>query len=973
MRIIDWVVGKLEPLGELPRVLLRDPHQLLAERDTALHEFAVGRGFTVITAATNLVFRELYQNALADPGTSKLLVVDRAPAARRLAHSHNQAPAPFYPDLLAATPPEARIELDVRQLLCEQTGDPGWPVDANERRYARLIVRHLDGVLRAHKNLRTADPNRFTDSDFQRIVAFAALGAPESAFKTLGAADYWKIGLEGHDALAELNDLAPEVTSTIKKDLLKAPAPYRWLAQHDPDTVTQALLLSAILAQHFPQQWHARLATINPSLAQLGEIPTHVLEEAAPKLVALNRDQARYDLDHVESDLDRDTLQALLIDQLRLTTAPAFAEIIERERYSTLIRDLALFAALDNLLGQPDAAAQQRMRAALAGDADAAKDAIVNRRPSKAWDNLKEAYECASTLQDLRDALDEAVREAAVKPREEQSFAYFWNWWNEKRLNQIEVTVSRLKRILESAELLPRHAASLPTQFSKMLSGMRQRIAHIYDEVYRQLDVLNERFQAVVSQQFPAWVAGSDDVVLTSQFIGRALKPNWDPQTEKAAVFVFDGMRYDIWDTLLRPLLEDRMEIVENAMASSLLPSETHISRWALAAGTTPNQFYPRRAENVHLKDALARELNYAGPVQTFEAQGAGIGETVRYRAGNLEYYIFEFFDKEMHKITMKSLPGGRKEPSRPLAMVYAQLQNFLETEVMAIMRDLAPGTKVFITSDHGFGPIRDQALWFQNIDLNASDDCKYRVCWLRVPFNQAGIPPDKRPHMIAFTPDQLGMPKRETYEDRLSGTKQTKEFKAIVFPRVGYAFSRAGSKFSPSGYSHGGISLQELMIPMVTLRVRSQDESLLSPGKISGPTQPVEGETMVFRMPVHLARRTTLWGEDGEVKLTAEASYRRDPDRSPPLPPQTYYVAAEGAEVIFRIPADRDDATEAEIREGSMKRTLTISVSYPEGRRVTRKAQTFDFTVQLNTERVARRVPPSLGSIMGMMPKNVG
>jgi hypothetical protein len=55
------------------------------------------------------------------------------------------------------------------------------------------------------------------------------------------------------------------------------------------------------------------------------------------------------------------------------------------------------------------------------------------------------------------------------------------------------------------------------------------------------------------------------------------------------------------------------------------------------------------------------------------------------------------------------------------------------------------------------------------------------------------------------------------------------------------------------------------------------------------------------------------------------------------------------------------------------MERTLTISVAYREGRRTTRKAQTHAFTVQLNTERVARRVPANLGNILGLMPKNAG
>jgi predicted AlkP superfamily pyrophosphatase or phosphodiesterase len=49
-------------------------------------------------------------------------------------------------------------------------------------------------------------------------------------------------------------------------------------------------------------------------------------------------------------------------------------------------------------------------------------------------------------------------------------------------------------------------------------------------------------------------------------------------QTEKAVVFVFDGMRYDIWDEFLKPMLESHMKLLHNFPAISILPSETHVS-----------------------------------------------------------------------------------------------------------------------------------------------------------------------------------------------------------------------------------------------------------------------------------------------------------------------------------------------------------------------------------------------------------
>jgi len=154
----SWILRKLEPVKECSRVLLRDPRRLLGEIDSTIHGFACENGFTVITAATNLAFRDLYDKVCADTDINKVLIIDRAPARRRAAPSVTKAPPPFYPDLLAQTPPDCRIDLDLRQFLKDATRDENWPAETSDPRYARLIVRNLDAVQRAHQNLRTAHP-----------------------------------------------------------------------------------------------------------------------------------------------------------------------------------------------------------------------------------------------------------------------------------------------------------------------------------------------------------------------------------------------------------------------------------------------------------------------------------------------------------------------------------------------------------------------------------------------------------------------------------------------------------------------------------------------------------------------------------------------------------------------------------------------------------------------------------------------
>ena len=123
----EWTLSKLEAVKDSRRVVVWDSLRLLSEADGMIDSFALQNGYTVIIAATNLAFRDLYEQAVADPDTKKLLVIDRAPAGRRNNPSVTKAPPPFYPDLLVDTPLEARIKLDLRQFLKETTGDPNWP------------------------------------------------------------------------------------------------------------------------------------------------------------------------------------------------------------------------------------------------------------------------------------------------------------------------------------------------------------------------------------------------------------------------------------------------------------------------------------------------------------------------------------------------------------------------------------------------------------------------------------------------------------------------------------------------------------------------------------------------------------------------------------------------------------------------------------------------------------------------------
>jgi hypothetical protein len=962
----DWTLEKFEAVKDSHRVLLRDSLRLLPEADGEIHRFARENGFTVIVAATNLVFRELYEKAVASSDAKKLLVIDRAPLRRRTQITVTKAPPPFYPDLLAETPENARIELDLRQFMIETTGDPLWPQDVNDPSFARLIADNLDAILRAHDNLRTAHKGRFTDHDFKTIVAFAALGVPDSAFKKLKAEDYWKIGLLGHENLNRLESIASEVTKPILDELRKAPSPFCWFADHDADLVIRVFYLSVILSQH-TDNWKLLLANIDSELNQFSDIKQKIIKDSAPKLVTLDRDQAYQDLESVENSLSKNALQLVLLDQLKLNEVDQFTSVILKEEYSVLFRSLALLFALDNIVSkQPSINDHDRIDKYLFADGSQKDLRFVENRPSVVWTHLKEAYRLARQICSLQNELDSAIKTLQVQKKESLTFKHFRSIWNDKRINRLEYYLSAMERLVSSGDFLPRSEEDLPSAFGNALDRIKQRIWKMTEEIHSQLDELNLHFQEMVVSQYSSWINKDGDVRLTCQFLRRCLKPHWDIQNEKAALFIFDGMRYDIWDEYLRPMLEDRMEIIEDYPASSLLPSETHITRKAISAGTSPDEFDTRSSEDKLLKEGLAREFSYSGDVEVIDPEGMGTGETIRYRAGNLDVYIFELCDKELHKIQVKTLQDGRQVPGRPLAFIYQQhLKNIIDTEVMAIIRNLSPETKVFITADHGFGRIHRERIRLDANWLNEKEDCMYLNARLRQSLDDANAPGKVKANLWEIPVADLRMPDSEIVKDKGTNQNWQKEYASIVFPKTGYALMRPNAHFNPDAYSHGGISIQELMIPMIVLRVKPVEEGLISLDSIVGLNEVLEGEEIEFKMQVNRRGKS----KTGELRVDVKAGYSREPEKKP-LPAQVLYVSSKGVEVVYRFRPDVKEATDDERKQGTMKRTLIISVSYRDGGRIASKSQAHQFTVQLNSEQIVRRVPANLGNILGLTQK---
>jgi len=189
----------------------------------------------------------------------------------------------------------------------------------------------------------------------------------------------------------------------------------------------------------------------------------------------------------------------------------------------------------------------------------------------------------------------------------------------------------------------------------------------------------------------------------------------------------------------------------------------------------------------------------------------------------------------------------------------------------MAIVRGLEPDTKVFVVADHGFGAIGRERVRVEMTWLNEPTDCAYLNSMLRQTLGEAHASRKVRDHVLEFPVADLRMPDSGEAYDRSANRSWQKQFASIIFPRTGYALARPKARFNPDAYSHGGISIQEMLVPMLAMRVKAPEEGLILLGPITGPSALIEGEEAEFRMAVQLAP----YHKHREMRVEAQAVYQ--------------------------------------------------------------------------------------------------
>lgn len=407
-----------------------------------------------------------------------------------------------------------------------------------------------------------------------------------------------------------------------------------------------------------------------------------------------------------------------------------------------------------------------------------------------------------------------------------------------KPVNPNQILLS-IKKNLHSREIVATHATSEYQQEFMHLSGIINNAASIEDwmEVYRELvrwelklaetdnpmsEMLlmqkrdaNSNFCKFVKRNYEKWVTGEDHPLMSHEIFRRRVFPMLD-KGEKVCFILVDNFRLDQWK-VVQPIISEFFNLSEE-LYTTILPTSTQYARNAIFAGLMPLQIaemYPQywvdededEGLNIHEQQLVQTQLDRFRRKDRFsytKLNDSSAGEKFVQQLGAnkdipLQVLVLNFIDMLSHARTESKM-------IRELANSDAAYRSLTESwfrhsSAVDIFRRLAElGYKVILTTDHGTirvdNPVKVVG------DKNTNTNLRYKV----------GKNLNYNPRQVyeMHDPKRFGLPAPNLSSSFIYAVNE--DFFSYPNNYNYYVQYYTGT------FQHGGISLQEMLVPLVTM-----------------------------------------------------------------------------------------------------------------------------------------------------------
>ncbi len=354
----------------------------------------------------------------------------------------------------------------------------------------------------------------------------------------------------------------------------------------------------------------------------------------------------------------------------------------------------------------------------------------------------------------------------------------------------------------------------------KNLSYWSVKLDEIEDDQMReilngQLNEANRNFFKFIKKSYTSWMQNPDDSPVMSRNV---LDKYFFPYADKPSLLVvIDNLRYDQWLSIM-PILQDRFHIHNEHLYYSILPTATQYARNSLFAGLMPSdikKLYPSNwkddpdegGKNLHEEFFFNKFLQRKGldiDFTFFKILTHSFGEHVIKQLVNLKQkelivIIYNFVDMLSHaKTEMEMIKELASTDSAYRSLTKTWFENSPLYEILSIAA--SQGRRIFLTTDHGTILVKHPTKIIG--DKETSLNLRYKL-GRSLTYNPKDVLECKNPDAFKLPAPFIN----STYVF-------AKEDYFFVYPNNYNKFVM----YFRNTYQHGGVSLQEMIVPFIIL-----------------------------------------------------------------------------------------------------------------------------------------------------------